>query len=134
MSNHIHLVITIKTEEENISAIIRDFKKFTSKKIWKTIGEIPESRKEWLLNAMSKEAKRIGRVAYYKLWKDNNHAITIDGKIVGIKERLNYIHDNPVINGLVDEPSDYVYSSARDYQGKKGLVNIEFAFRKKRWS
>ena len=43
------------------------------------------------------------------------------------KERLNYIHDNPVRNGLLDEPWDYVYSSARDYQGRKGLVNIEFA-------
>jgi hypothetical protein len=96
------------------------------KEISKAIQQIPESRREWLLNAMSKEAKRIGR-ATHKLCKDYNHAITIDGKIVGIKERLNYIHDNPVRNGLVDEPWDYVYSSARDYQGRKGLVNIEFA-------
>jgi len=77
---------------------------------------------------MSKEAKRIGRATNYKLWKDDNHAITIDGKIVGIEERLNYIHENPVRNGLVDESSDYIYSSARDYQGRKGLVNIEFAY------
>jgi REP element-mobilizing transposase RayT len=35
MSNHIHLIITTKTEEENISAIIRDFKKYTSKEITK---------------------------------------------------------------------------------------------------
>ena len=69
---------------------------------------------------MSKEAKRIGRATCYKLWKDDNHAITIDGKIVRIKERLNIIHDNPVRNGLVDEAWDYVYSSAWDYQGKKG--------------
>jgi hypothetical protein len=34
--------------------------------------------------------------------------------------------NNPVRNGLVDEAWDYVYSSARDYQGRKGLVNIEF--------
>jgi hypothetical protein len=77
---------------------------------------------------MSKEAKRIGRATYCKLWKDDNHAITIDGKIVGIKERINYIHDNPVRNGLVNEQWDYVYSSAKDYQGNKGLVKIEFAF------
>jgi REP element-mobilizing transposase RayT len=120
MNNHIHLIITTKTQEGNISSIIRDFKKFTSKAISKAIQEIPESRREWLLNAMSKEAKRIARATYYKLWKDDNHAVTIDGKIVGIKERLNYIHQNPVRNGLVDEPWDYVYSSARDYQGRKG--------------
>ena len=44
----------------NISEIIRDLKKHTSKEITKEIQAIPESRKEWLLNAMSKEAKRIG--------------------------------------------------------------------------
>lgn len=77
---------------------------------------------------MSKEVQRIGRATYYKLRKDDNHAVTIDGKIVSIKERLNYLHDNPVRNGLVVEQWDYVYSSAKDYQGKKGLVNIEFAY------
>ena len=103
MSNHIHLIITTKPDDGNISAIIRDYKKHTSKEITKAIEEIPESRREWLLNAMSKEAQRIGMSTYYKLWKDDNHTITIEGKIVSIKERLNYIHDNPVRNGLVVE-------------------------------
>jgi REP element-mobilizing transposase RayT len=128
MSNHIHLVVTTKSDNGNISDIIRDFKKHTSKEIAKAIQTIPESRKQWLLNAMSKEAKRIGRATYYKLWKDDNHAITIDGKVVGVKERINYVHDNPVRNGLVENEWDYVYSSAKDYQGRKGLVAIEFAY------
>src|SRR5690348_6541701 len=128
MSNHIHLIISTRTENENISSIIRDFKKHTSKEITKSIQEIPESRREWLLRAMSKEAARIGRAVYYKLWKDDNHAVTIDGKIISMKERLNYLHDNPVRNGLVAEQWDYIYSSAGDYQGRKGLVNIEFAY------
>ena len=58
---------TTKSDEGNISDIIMDFKKFTSKEITKAIQTIPESRREWLLNAMSKEAKRIGRAVYYKL-------------------------------------------------------------------
>jgi REP element-mobilizing transposase RayT len=121
MSNHIHLVITTKSGNENISDIIRDFKKHTSKEITKTIQSIPESRREWLLNAMSKEAKRIGRATYFKLWRDGNHAITIDGKIVGIKERINYVHDNPVRNGLVEEQWDYVYSSAKITRKRRAL-------------
>ena len=128
MSNHIHLIVTTKTDDGNISDIIRDFKKYTSKQIAKAIETVGESRREWLLNAMRKEANRIGRAVNYKLWKDDNHAICIDGKTINIKERLNYIHENPVRNGLVLNDWDYVYSSAMDYQGKKGLVNIEFAF------
>ncbi len=77
---------------------------------------------------MSKEAGRIGRATYYKLWKDDNHAITIDGKIIGIKELIHYIHHNPVKNGLVEKEQDYVYSRAKDYLGRKGLVNIELPF------
>ena len=128
MSNHIHLIITTK-KEENISDIIRDFKKFTSKKITTAIQTVPESRREWLLNAMSKEAKRIGRATYYKLWKDDNHAAAIDGVLISIGERLQYIHENPVRNGLAANAWEYLYSSASDYQqNKKGLVNINFAF------
>jgi len=41
MSNHIHLIISTRTENENISSIIRDFKKHTSKEITKSIQEIP---------------------------------------------------------------------------------------------
>ena len=37
--------------------------------------------------------------------------------------------DNPVRNGLVEVQWDYIYSSAKDYQGKKGLVAIEFAYK-----
>ncbi len=63
----------------------------------------------------------------YKLWRDDNHAVCIDGKKIKINDRLHYIHENPVINGLVFNDWDYVYSSAKDYQtGKTGLVNIEF--------
>ena len=32
-----------------------------------------------------------------------------------------YIHNNPVEEGLVFRPEDFVYSSARDYSGEKGL-------------
>ncbi len=49
MSNHIHLVITTKSDHGNISDIIRDFKIHTSKEIAKEIQTIPESRKEWAL-------------------------------------------------------------------------------------
>ena len=40
-----------------------------------------------------------------------------------IFEKINYIHKNPVQEGLVYYPEDYVYSSARDYAGEKGLVD-----------
>lgn len=41
-----------------------------------------------------------------------------------LDQRLNYLHENPVEAGFVDEASKYLYSSAIDYSGGKGLINI----------
>lgn len=41
-------------------------------------------------------------------------------------QKMEYIHNNPLRAEIVVNPEDYLYSSARDYSGEKGLVNIEF--------
>ncbi|WP_221412742.1 REP-associated tyrosine transposase [Fulvivirga lutimaris] len=121
MSNHIHIVGKVDTEL-GMSGFLRDFKKFTSKKIVELIQEIPESRRDWLLDKFSFEARRTGRAENYKLWKDDNHAI--DMSTIDMMNKIDYIHDNPVRAGLVHEPDQYVYSSATDYAGGKGMVNV----------
>lgn len=40
-------------------------------------------------------------------------------------QKLDYLHNNPVAAGWVDEPEQYLYSSARDYAGIKGLLDIQ---------
>ena len=40
-------------------------------------------------------------------------------------EKLNYIHENPVKAGIVDKAEEYLLSSAKDYNGTKGLIAIE---------
>ena len=52
MSNHIHLIA--QSTNGKLSEIVRDFKKFTSKRIIEIILEIPESRKIWMLDRFSK--------------------------------------------------------------------------------
>ena len=110
-------------EGYRLSEILRDFKKFTSKEIVKEIASSNESRAEWLLDKFSFEARRSGRAENYKVWQDSNHAIELGG-FIDIKEKLNYIHQNPIKTGWVYEAEDFVYSSARDYSGQKGLINI----------
>jgi len=39
-------------------------------------------------------------------------------------QKLEYLHMNPVLSGFVDRPETYLYSSARDYAGEKGLLDI----------
>ena len=41
-----------------------------------------------------------------------------------IDQKVDYIHNNPVVSGFVNEPWHWKYSSATDYNGKKGLVYV----------
>ena len=39
-------------------------------------------------------------------------------------QKLEYIHMNPVEAGFVEKAEDYVYSSARDFYSRKGLIEL----------
>ena len=41
-----------------------------------------------------------------------------------MEQRLHYLHQNPVKAGLVEEPEQWYYSSARDYAGQKGRLKV----------
>ncbi|WP_339705255.1 transposase [Algoriphagus aquimarinus] len=67
MSNHIHLVVQQK--EGKLSEWVRDFKKFTSKKLLKLILENPqESRREWLQMIFEYYAKFNKRSVDLQFW------------------------------------------------------------------
>lgn len=123
MSNHLHLVCAANSGFK-LSDIIRDFKKFTSKSILKLIDEIPESRKDWLLYRFEFAGKFDNRIKKYKFWQETNHAILLDNNTM-LEQRINYIHENPVRTLIVAEPQEYLFSSARDYSGEKGYVDVQ---------
>jgi len=124
MTNHLHLVAGTK-DEVNLSDILRDLKKYTSKAFIDIIKETPESRGSWMLNQFWYAGKFKKNIKYYKVWRDGNEAKEIQS-VEFLEEKMNYIHFNPVRAEFVAKPEDYLYSSARDYSGDKGLVNITF--------
>jgi len=113
MSSHIHLIVTAADGE--LQNVIRDFKKFTSKKLIEAIKEFPESRREWLLRKFSYEAQKSDRAKNYKLWKDGFHPVILD-TLEKIEQRINYIHYNPVEAEIVFHERDFVNSSYRNYE------------------
>ena len=125
MSNHVHTIWT--AGNANLSDVVRDFKTFTSKAILSSIAAEPESRRDWLLYMFRFYANRTMANKEFKLWTSNNHPEEIHSHFF-LRTKLNYLHDNPVRARLVKEPSHYLYSSAADYEGKKGLTAIDFLF------
>ena len=59
----------------------------------------------------------------YQLWRNDNHPIELYSDEV-FYQKVNYIHNNPVKEGIVDKEADYIYSSARDFNGSKGLLEL----------
>jgi REP element-mobilizing transposase RayT len=123
MSNHLHLIA--RTEAPGtMSIFLRDFKKFTSKKVVSAIQSESESRREWLLDRFAFEAQRRGRAEQFKFWRDDNHAEWLHTPRF-FDQKLQYLHANPVRQGIVEYPDEYLQSSAVDYAGRKGLVKVE---------
>ena len=126
MSNHLHLVISAKNND--LSDILRDFKKYTSKQIIAAI-EINqhESRREWMLNIFREQGEKNSRNTNFQFWRQDNQPQELYSAAF-IFQKINYIHNNPVEAGIVDKPEHYLYSSPKDYfQTRKcGLLDLVF--------
>jgi putative transposase len=116
MSSHVHMIIGRNGPEE-IQNIIRDIKKFTAVSILQAIKDNPqESRKELLLWLFERAGKNNGNNKRYQFWIQSSHPIELSTNKMQ-EQRLDYIHNNPVESGIVLQPEDYLYSSARNYAG-----------------
>ena len=62
---------------------------------------------------------------YYQFWRLDNHPIELYANQM-MDQKLEYIHNNAVEAMIVEKPEYYVFSSAIDYHGRKGLVDIDF--------
>ncbi|WP_299124382.1 transposase [uncultured Tenacibaculum sp.] len=122
MHSHIHLLCRA-TEVKVLPDIIRDFKKYTSKKIITTIKEEAESRREWMLSYFKEACSHLKRKQEYKVWQDGYHAEVVYSNSF-IKQKLKYIHNNPVTDKIVTNPEEYIFSSARNYADLESVIDI----------
>lgn len=122
MPSHLHMLCRAN-EGYELSNIVRDLKKYTSRKIIHQIKTQPESRREWLLELFSKACEHLKRDQEYKVWQDGYHAEEVFSNDF-IFQKLNYIHQNPVKDRIVTKPEDYLYSSARNYADVDHLLDV----------
>ena len=120
MPDHLHLLLW-PMHEADVKAFMRDFKTFTAKRIIRQAEA--EGQHDWL-DAFERAGAEIGR-SKHKVWQDDFWEVTVYNERF-LRQKLNYIHRNPVRHGLVKEPDEYVYSSYRSYVfGEDWLVKID---------
>jgi REP element-mobilizing transposase RayT len=120
MSNHIHLLA--QSEVGDLSGFIRDFKRYTSKRFVEIMESGKESRSEWMGMVFKYHAKLKDNQTH-QVWTHENHAEHIYSQKF-IEQKVQYIHNNPVRSGIVVNPEDYLYSSARNYAGLESVIDV----------
>ena len=122
MSNHVHCILS--SPKTDLSTLIKEFKTYTSKQIKKAIHDEGESRREWMLWMFKRAAGKHKRNADFQLWTHENQPKELISNEF-IDQKLDYIHNNPVVAGIVDEPEHYLYSSATNYAGMLSLLKVD---------
>ena len=100
---------------------MRHFKSFTAKEILKLLQK---ENAETLLKQFRfyKKAHKTDRT--YQIWQEGYQPKLMQTDAMMIS-KIKYIHENPVKRGYVDEAVYWRYSSARDYEGVEGLLEVE---------
>jgi len=120
MPDHAHLLLW-PLGRATVSDIMRDFKSFTAKRIIRQ-AEV-EGAEPWIA-AFRRAGEETGR-SENKVWQDSywDENVYTDGFL---RQKLDYIHINPVRANLVSAPVDYPYSSYRNYAlGEEWLIEID---------
>lgn len=112
MSSHVHAVLWPDIGI-HLSDVTRDFKRFTSREI----SNEAEQQNAVEILAVFEKARSKNRaqvVSKYQVWQEGSHPEAIFTETFA-RQKLDYIHMNPVKAGLVETPDQWVYSSARAY-------------------
>jgi putative transposase len=109
MPSHLHLIAGVPTGQR-LGEVLGDYKGFTARELLAEIAANPqESRREWLEYLFQYYGKAAGQA--HQVWQPGGHYIVLDSEAKALRAR-HYIHQNPVVAGLVHEAEHYPYSSA----------------------
>ena len=119
LENHLHMIIS----SEDLNNNMMRFKSYTARKI---IDFAESKNNTWLLTQFKEEKKDFKNDRTYQVWQEGFHPQLIQSEEM-LRQKIEYIHYNPVRRGYIDDPSNWVYSSARNYlKDDNSILEIDF--------
>jgi len=113
MENHLHLVASA----DNLSKELASFKSFTARKC---IDFYTAQGNSYILEQLACPNSS-GRE--HRFWQKGVHPQRIKDDAM-MRQKIEYIHQNPVRRGYVDDAVHWRYSSAQNYAGMEGIVGV----------
>jgi REP element-mobilizing transposase RayT len=121
MPDHLHLLTSAPTGESDVT---RYTKGITGRRV---IDYLKEQNLDSILRRLQHQEWK--RKHSHSLWQQEKNLLSIYSEAL-FMEKVNYIHNNPVRAGLVEKPTDYLWSSARiwrreDREDEPLMVDID---------
>ncbi len=116
LENHTHFIASA----ENLAKEVGDFKLYTARRI---IDYLRERQVHTLLDGLEYHKARHKSDREFQLWQEGSHPKVIENE-AALRQKLEYIHQNPVKRGFVSDPTHWRYSSARNYARIDSLVSV----------
>ena len=116
LENHLHLI----AQSEQLGRDIARFKSYTAKNL---IRYLDKNKVKTILEQLAFYKKTHKTDRAYQFWQEGVHPELITNEEM-MRQKIEYIHRNPVERGYVDNPEHWRYSSARNYQGMDGLLEV----------
>ncbi len=117
LENHLHLV----ARSDDLAKTIKNFKSFTAKEL---LQLLQQKNVKTILDQLAFYKKAHKTHTEYQIWQEGMQPKLIQSEQM-MREKIEYIHHNPLKRGYVDEAKHWCYSSAIDYEGMSGLIDIE---------
>ncbi|MGB3208022.1 MAG: hypothetical protein WBB28_23820 [Crinalium sp.] len=117
MENHLHLIASAT----NLSREIGNFKSFTARSI---IDWLKEKQQKHILDQLKFYKLQHKVDQEYQVWQEGFHPQAILNEQM-FQQKLDYIHNNPLKRGYVDDPAHWRYSSYRNYIDQPGLLQVD---------
>ena len=117
MDNHIHLIAA----GGNLAKIIGEFKSYAATQI---VRLLQEENRQWLLNQLKFYKQGYKKESHFQVWQEGFHPKQISSDEM-LRQKIEYIHSNPVRAGFVERAEDWLYSSARNYLCGTGVSEID---------
>ena len=82
-----------------------------------------ETGNKAILKQLSLHKLRHRKDRDYQFWQEGVHPQRVQDREM-MCQKIEYIHNNPIRRGYIEDPEHWRYSSARNYSGGSGVLEV----------
>ena len=116
LENHVHMIV----QSTDLQKKIRALKSYSAREI---INCLIANYNTFYLSKFKELKLKNHRDSEYQVWQEGYHPKQISDE-KSMRQKIEYIHNNPVSRGYVAHPCHWRYSSARNYHEGHGLIPV----------